>query len=70
MNVSYTVSASAPIGVSPVEVLTNGTTSLSDEFGNSIPFSVVVPGPPSFILAATGLLFFLAAWRFGPGRLV
>ncbi|MGO9601017.1 MAG: hypothetical protein ACLP7Q_23800 [Isosphaeraceae bacterium] len=79
MNVSYTVSASAPNGSYSLLVDTSGTTSLSDEKVNSIPFTVqeglftvgtAVPGPPSWILGGTGLLFCLAAWRFGPGRVV
>jgi hypothetical protein len=40
MNVSYTVSATAPSGSFPLAVDTSGKTSFSDELGNSIPFSV------------------------------
>jgi len=75
MNVSYTVSASAPNGSYSLLVDTSGTTSFSDENGKSIPFTVrggcfTIPVPPSWILGGTGLLFCLAAWRFGPGRVV
>lgn len=54
MNVTYTVSASAPSRVYSLAVDTSGTTSFSDEFGKSIPISVqggvfatLVSGPPS-----------------------
>jgi hypothetical protein len=72
MHVSYTVSTNLSENNSLVIDAT--TTTLSDESGKSVPFTVqggllTVPGPPSWTLVATGLLFCLAAWRFGPGCL-
>jgi hypothetical protein len=67
MHISYAVGTFTSGNVSVV--IDTSTSTLSDENGKSVPYSVV-PGPPSFILAATGLLFCLAVWRLGPGRIV
>jgi hypothetical protein len=72
-HVSFAVSPTAPLGTDTINFVSSAT-SLSDNNGNSIPFSLVsgsisvVPEPSALIEAATAALIGLGAfwWRRGP----
>jgi hypothetical protein len=72
-HVSFTVSPTAPLGTDTINFVSSAT-SLSDNNGNSIPFSLVsgsisvVPEPSALIEAGTAALIGLGAFWWRRGR--